>query len=83
VTKAEEVGADVIAASALMSTTVPQQKNIIDHLKARGIRSKYTVLVGGGSTTEDWSKQIGADGYGKTAGDATALALQAVAKKGD
>jgi len=39
--------------------------------------------VGGGSTTEDWSKQIGADGYGKTAGDATALALQAVAKKGD
>ena len=83
VTKAEEVGADVIAASALMSTTMPQQKNIIDHLKARGVRSKYTVLVGGGSTTEDWSKQIGADGYGKTAGDATALALQAVAKKGD
>ena len=82
VTKAEEVGADVIAASALMSTTMPQQKNIIDHLEARGIRSKYIVLVGGGSTTEDWSKQIGADGYGKTAGDATALALKAITKKG-
>jgi corrinoid protein of di/trimethylamine methyltransferase len=81
VTKAEEVGADVIAASALMSTTMSQQKNIIDHLKARGVREKYAVLVGGGSTTEDWAKQIGADGYGKTAGDAAALALQAVARK--
>jgi corrinoid protein of di/trimethylamine methyltransferase len=82
VTKAEEVGADVIAASALMSTTMPQQKNIIDHLKARGVREKYAVLVGGGSTTEDWAKQVGADGYGKTAGDATALAMQMVSKKG-
>ncbi len=81
VTKAEEVRADVIAASALMSTTMSQQKNIIDHLKARGVREKYAVLVGGGSTTEDWAKQIGADGYGKTAGDAAALALQAVARK--
>jgi trimethylamine corrinoid protein len=82
VAKAEEVGADIIAASALMTTTMPQQKNIIDHLKARGVRSKYTVLVGGGSTTEDWSKQIEADGYGKTAGDAAQLALQAVTKEG-
>jgi corrinoid protein of di/trimethylamine methyltransferase len=82
VTKAEEVGADVIAASAPMSTTMPQQKNIIDHLKARGVREKYAVLVGGGSTTEDWAKQVGADGYGKTAGDATALAMQMVSKKG-
>jgi trimethylamine corrinoid protein len=82
VTKAEEVGADIIAASALMSTTMPQQKNIIEHLNARGVRAKYAVLVGGGSTTQDWSDQIGADGYGRTAGDATALALKAVAKKG-
>jgi len=82
VTKAEEVGADVIAASALMSTTMPQQKNIIDHLKARGVRNKYVVLVGGGSTTEEWAKQVEADGYGKTAGDAATLALQVVAKKG-
>jgi len=82
VTKAEEVGADVIAASALMSTTMPQQKNIIDHLKARGVRGKYVVLVGGGSTTEEWAKQVEADGYGKTAGDAAALALKAVSKKG-
>ncbi|MBA7633258.1 Methionine synthase [subsurface metagenome] len=78
ITKAEEVGADIIAASALMSTTVPQQKEIIEHLKARGTRDKYCVLVGGGSTSQEWADNIGADGYGKTAGDAAALALKAV-----
>jgi trimethylamine corrinoid protein len=82
VTKAEEVGADVIADSALMSTTMTQQKNIIEHLNARGVRAKYAVLVGGGSTTQDWADQIGADGYGRTAGDAATLAIKAVAKKG-
>jgi trimethylamine corrinoid protein len=83
VSKAEEAKADVIAISALMSTTMPQQKNVIDHLEARDIRNSYTVLVGGGSTTEEWANQIEADGYGKTAGDAVALALEAVGKKGD
>ena len=76
--KAEEVGADVIAASALMTTTMPQQKNIIEHLEARGVRDKYCVLVGGGSTNQKWAHIIGADGYGRTAGDAVALALKAV-----
>jgi len=81
VTKAEEVGADIIAASALMSTTIPQQKNIIEHLEARGARAKYRFLVGGGSTTQEWADSIGADGYGRTAGDATTLALKAVSQK--
>ena len=78
VMKAEEVGADILAASALMSTTTPQQKEIIEHLKARGTRDKYCVLVGGGSTSQEWADSIGADGYGRTAGDAIALALKAV-----
>jgi len=80
VTKAEEVEANIIAASALMSTTIPQQKSIIEHLEARGVRSKYCVLVGGGSTNQEWADSIGADGYGRTAGDATTLALKAVSK---
>lgn len=80
VTKAEEVEANIIAASALMSTTIPQQKSIIEHLEARGVRNKYCVLVGGGSTNQEWADSIGADGYGRTAGDATALALKAVSK---
>jgi len=78
VIKAEEVGADILAASALMSSTTPQQKEIIEHLKARGTRDKYCVLVGGGSTSQEWANSIGADGYGRTAGDAVALALKAV-----
>lgn len=81
VTKAEEVGADIIAASALMSTTIPQQKSIIEHLEARGVRDKYRVLVGGGSTTQEWADSIGADGYGRTAGDATNLALKVISQK--
>lgn len=80
ITKAEEIGADIIAASALMSTTMPQQKNIIEHLEARNLRDKYYVLVGGGSTSQEWADSIGADGYGRTAGDATSLALKAAAK---
>ena len=81
VTKAEEVGADIIAASALMSTTIPQQKNIIEHLEARGARGNYRFLVGGGSTTQEWADSIGADGYGRTAGDAVTLALKALSQK--
>jgi len=80
VTKAEEVETNIIAASALMSTTIPQQQSIIQHLEARGLRDKYCVLVGGGSTSQEWADSIGADGYGRTAGDATALALKAVSK---
>ncbi len=78
VTKAEEVNADIIAASALMSTTLPQQKSIIEHLEARGVRDKYRFLVGGGSANQEWADSIGADGYGRTAGDAAALALKLV-----
>ena len=78
IAKADEVSADIIAASALMSTTMPQQKEIIEHLKARRVRDKYCVLVGGGSTNQEWADSIGADGYGRTAGDAVALALKAV-----
>ena len=81
VTRAEEVGADIIAASALMSTTMPQQKDIIEHLEARGVRGKYIFLVGGGSTSQEWADSIGADGYGRTAGDAAALALKVMAGK--
>lgn len=81
VDKAEQVGADVIGLSALMTTTMPQQRNVIEHLEARGVREKYCVLIGGGCTNQSWADEIGADGYGKTAGDALALALKAVGKE--
>jgi corrinoid protein of di/trimethylamine methyltransferase len=65
--KAEEVNADIIAASAIMTTTMTYQRDILEHLRASGLRDKYIVLVGGGVVNENWADEIGADGYGETA----------------
>ncbi len=79
--KAQEVDADIIAASAIMSTTVPYQKDIVEMLKARGLRDKYLVMVGGGVVTQEWADEIGADGYGDLASDAVEVAKELVTKK--
>jgi len=62
--KAEEVGADIIGASALMSNTLQQQKVIGEKLKKLGLREKYIYLVGGGAFPgAEWCEEIGADGF--------------------
>jgi trimethylamine corrinoid protein len=71
---AEEKGAAIVAASALMSTTLPVQKDLIDFLEAKGVRKKYKVMVGGGVATKEWSERIGADGYGQDAVEGVAVA---------
>jgi len=71
---AEDFGAKIIGLSALMSTTIPHQKEVIDFLQAKGLRDKYKVLVGGGSTTPEWAEQIGADGFSRDAVQAVDLA---------
>jgi corrinoid protein of di/trimethylamine methyltransferase len=68
--KALEVNADVIAASALMTITMPAQRELIEELKRRGLREKFKVVVGGGCVYPEWAKEIGADGYGKDATEA-------------
>jgi len=65
VDQAEKKGANIIALSALLSTTVPYMKDVIAVLNQRGLRSKYLVMVGGGVVTQELADQIGADGYGK------------------
>jgi corrinoid protein of di/trimethylamine methyltransferase len=75
VEEAERANADIIALSALMTTTMPQQSDVIEYLEARGNRALYYVMVGGGPTSDEWAAQIGADGYGQTAADAVSLAL--------
>lgn len=75
VEEAERVQADIVALSALMTTTMPQQRDVIEYLEARGSRARYYVMVGGGPTNAEWAEQIGADGYGQTAADAVNLAL--------
>jgi trimethylamine corrinoid protein len=57
-----------------MSSTIGSQKDIVDFLTASGDRRKFAVLVGGGPTTKEWAKEIGADGCGMTAVEAVHLA---------
>ena len=70
---AQESGSKVIGASALMSTTLPHQKEIIDILEAKGLRDKFKVVVGGAPTTQAWADEIGADLYCPDAGSAASL----------
>lgn len=60
-------GANIIALSALLTTTMPMMKIIIDALQSAGIRDKVKVIVGGAPVTEDYAKLIGADGYARDA----------------
>jgi len=64
VDKAKELKPDIILLSALLTTTMPNQKEVIDSLKEAGIRESVKVIVGGAPISQDWADQIGADGYG-------------------
>jgi 5-methyltetrahydrofolate--homocysteine methyltransferase len=70
----ESSGADIIAMSALLTTTMPNMKVTIDALQASGGRSKVKVMVGGAPVTEAYARQIGADGYAPDASRAVAVA---------
>ena len=72
---------DIIAISSLMTTTMPNQKEVIEVLKEMGIRDKYLVLVGGGPVNQKWADEIGADGYGDTAIDAVNVARNLLNKR--
>lgn len=71
--EAERVGADVIALSSLMTTTMPAQREVIETLEEMGLRQRYRVIVGGGPVNQAWADEIGADGYGASAVDAVEL----------
>lgn len=79
--KAEEVGADVICMSALLTTTMPNMKEIIDLLKERGLREKYIVMVGGAPLNEQFAESIGADYYTPDATSCAETARDAVQRK--
>lgn len=81
VEEAGSVRADIIGLSALMSSTLGAQKDVIDYLQAVGTREKHIIMVGGGPTTQEWADQIGADGYARTAPDAVKLALRLIEEK--
>jgi trimethylamine corrinoid protein len=58
---------DIITGSALMTTTMPSQREIVNELKDRGIRDKFKCLFGGAPTSQEWCDQIGADGWADNA----------------
>jgi trimethylamine corrinoid protein len=69
IAKAEELNADVIGMSALLTTTMREQTRVVEALKAAGIRDKYKVIIGGGACTEQWASKIEADAYAEDAND--------------
>lgn len=80
VDKAEEVGADIIAMSTLMTTTMGGMKKVIEMLNERGIRDKYKVMVGGSPISKKFADEIGADIYTANAVEAAAAAKEAVGR---
>jgi corrinoid protein of di/trimethylamine methyltransferase len=81
VKKAEEVGADIIGASSLMTTTMPNQRDIIEILKEKGIRDKYHVILGGAPVTPEWVEQCGADSWGENAGKTVEILERVMAER--
>jgi len=67
-------GVDILALSALLSTTMSSMKDTINALKEAGVREHVKVMIGGAPITEDYSKMIGADGFASDASRAVALA---------
>jgi corrinoid protein of di/trimethylamine methyltransferase len=70
VRRAEELHADIIGASALMTTTMPAQRELVDILVAKGLRDKYHVILGGAPVTAEWVAETGADSWGEDAAKA-------------
>jgi len=71
--KAEEVGAQIIAMSSLLTMSMDFQRQLIKELENRGIRDKYKVIVGGSPTSDTWAEEIGADAWTDDAIEAVAV----------
>lgn len=79
--KAEEVGADIICMSALLTTTMPKMQDCIENLKERGLRDKYIVMIGGAPVNESFCDQVGADYYTPDAATCAEVAKKLVLEK--
>jgi len=79
--KARELKADIVGVSALLTTTMRNQKSVVEALEKEGLRSQVKVMVGGAPVTRRWADEIGADGYAKDAMSAVTLAQQLMQQK--
>lgn len=71
---------DILAMSALMTMTAPEQRKVIETLKQQGLRDSVKIMVGGGALTQEFADSIGADGYDPTAPGAAKLARKLVGR---
>jgi corrinoid protein of di/trimethylamine methyltransferase len=74
----QEKNANIIALSALLTTTMPAMKATIEQLSSQGVRDKVKIMIGGAPVTDDFAKEIGADGYSENANGAVTMARQLV-----
>ena len=74
--------AEVIGLSALMTTTMTAQKEVVEILKDMKLRDKFKIIVGGAPTTQEWADRIGADGWAKDASSAITLTEELIHRKG-
>jgi 5-methyltetrahydrofolate--homocysteine methyltransferase len=82
VSAVKENQADIVALSALLTTTMPGMKKTIDALDEAGMRDSVKLLVGGAPVTQEFADEIGADGYGPDAPSAVQLAKNLLIKSG-
>jgi len=78
--KAREVNADIVGVSALLTTTMVRQRDVVEALEDVGLRPKVKVMVGGAPVTGEWVKEIGADGYSEDAIGAVQVAKNLLGK---
>lgn len=78
---ARQVGADIVGLSALITTTMGKQRDVIEALDDMGLRPQVKVIVGGAPVTHEWAEEIQADGYSEDAIGAVAVAKQIVAAR--
>ena len=78
---AKRVNADAIGLSALLTSTLSGQKDVIDALTQEGMREKYIIMVGGGATTPEWAEAIGADLFAENAQAAVRRLTEMIEKK--
>jgi trimethylamine corrinoid protein len=78
IAKAKELEVDIVAGSALMTTTMPSQRDIVKGLEEEGIRANVKCLFGGAPVSKEWVDQIGADGYADNAAEAITAAKELV-----
>ena len=76
-----ELKADIVGVSALLTTTMRNQKTVVEALEKEGLRSQVKVMVGGAPVTRRWADEIGADGYAKDAMSAVTLAQELMQQK--